>query len=101
MIAGTKLNSVRRYLLEKGDSKTPWEAVQLLSDLIYKADSEQRARNAYRRAARKFGKEAIEYVTGFYNLPGAGPDGMDHVHAGRAAKKAASNAFAAHPEWRE
>jgi hypothetical protein len=52
------------------------------------------------QAARKAGNEAAEHATGFYQLPGNPPDWWDIQAAGNFARKAASNAFAAHPELR-
>ena len=99
MTTANKLNNVRRYLLEMSDAD--WASISLISSLIWQADQDRRNNNAYMRAARKFSQEAIEYVTGFWNLPGAGPDGMDDVYAGRAARKSAQNVFAAYPELRD
>ena len=100
MNAATKLNSARRYLLELKDPRAPWEAIETLTWLIYAIDRETYQRNAFRRAARKAGRVAVQHMTGFWQLPGNPPDQFDIWESAKAARKAASNAFAAHPEWR-
>ena len=97
MSAATKLHRIWLYLLEHSRDT---DAIILLNRVIRFEEDRRRSCNAFMRADRKAGNEAAEHATGFYQLPGNPPDWWDIQAAGNFARKAASNAFAAHPELR-